>query len=804
MSAVRAGPRGGHSLQRRLLSRMAAGYVLLLLIVSVLLWGYARAAADRTQDLLLAGAALAILERSAIGPDGPTVDLPNAAMEILSLNPVDRVLYRVHVPGGPEITGAADLPLPADAAPDVRPAYFDAAYGGSTFRFVRQARQLNAPTGREWIAVQIGQTVEARTAQRWSFFLSGMLGLAAVSLVGLGCVWLAIRAALAPLRQIAADLKRRDPGDLTAVADDPPREVRGLVDAINGFIVRLGQNRALTEGFIADVAHQTRTSLSALQGHLSLAAEAEGFERMRGRVARAEAQAGRTVRLTNQLLANAMVMHRSDRASLQPLALKPLVRDALAELLRDSRMRSIALSFEGDGLAPGADMTRGDGPSIREALRNLVDNAARHGPPDNTIVIALREEGRDVLLSVEDAGPGIAEADLPRATDRFTSLAEGTRGSGLGLSIVRAVADGHGGRLDLGRSPLGGLRATLAFPRLAALLIAALLLAAPEARAQTLTVHSATDEPALRPLIDAFEARNPDVTVAYREFQTLELHSAMLGLAPEDRPDLVISSAMDLQVELVNRGMSQPIALPAEVMPPGWATWRSELFGFTFEPAAVIYDRRAIDEAELPRNHRDLARFVRENEARLMGRIGGYDIGASGIGYLFATQDSLQGPQAQRLIEVLGRAGLRTFCCTSDMVAATQRGELALAFNVIGSYAAAQASDLPEVGLHFFDDYNLVMTRTAFVPKGAPRPELAARFLTFLLSSDGQRVLTDRTPLVPLDAVQGARTPVLAQIADRPGAFLPIRLNLGLLTFLDRLKRDAFLSAWTASLQSVP
>ena len=800
---MREGPLG-HSLQRRLLSRMAAGYVLLLLMISVLLWGYARAAADRTQDLLLAGAALAILERSAIGPDGPTVDLPNAAMEILSLNPVDRVLYRVHVPGGAEITGAADLPLPSGAAPSALPAFFDAAYGSATFRFVRQARQFNAATGRQWIAVQVGQTVEARTTQRWSFFLSGMLGLAAVSLVGLGCVWLAIRAALAPLRQIAADLKRRDPSDLTAVAGDPPREVRGLVDAINGFILRLGQNRALTETFIADVAHQTRTSLSALQGHLSLAAEADGFERMRGRVARAEAQAGRTVRLTNQLLANAMVIHRSDGATLQPLALRPLVRDALAELLRDSRMRSIALSFEGDGLAPGADVIRGDGPSIREALRNLVDNAARHGPPDNTITIALTGDGADVLLSVEDAGPGIAEADLPRATERFTSLAERTRGSGLGLSIVRAVADGHGGRLELGRSRLGGLRATLAVPRLAALLLAAILLAAPEARAQTLTVHSATDEPALRPLLDAFEARNPGVSVAYREFQTLDLHRAMLDPAPGDAPDLVISSAMDLQVDLVNRGLARPIALPADVVPPDWATWRSELFGFTFEPAAVVYDRRALDPAELPRNHRDLARFVRENEARLMGRIGGYDIAASGIGYLYATQDSLQGPQAQRLIEVLGRAGLRTFCCTSDMVGAAARGEIALAFNVIGSYAAAQVRDLPELGLHFFDDYNLVMTRTAFVPDGARHPELAARLVAFLLSAEGRRVLAERTPLIPIDAPPGLRTPILAEIEGKRGAFLPIRLNLGLLTFLDRLKRDSVLSAWTASLQSLP
>ncbi|MEY8837769.1 ABC transporter substrate-binding protein, partial [Cribrihabitans sp. XS_ASV171] len=130
----------------------------------------------------------------------------------------------------------------------------------------------------------------------------------------------------------------------------------------------------------------------------------------------------------------------------------------------------------------------------------------------------------------------------------------------------------------------------------------------------------------------------------------------------------------------------------------------------------MIYDTRAIPAEELPASHRDLATFVRENEQRFEGRIGTYDIAQSGVGYLYATQDSLQGPQVLRLFEVLGRADLRTFCCTSEMVDATARGELAFAFNAIGSYAAAQAETAPHLGLHFFDDYNLVMSRTAFVP----------------------------------------------------------------------------------------
>ncbi|MFD1343143.1 sensor histidine kinase [Litorisediminicola beolgyonensis] len=794
--------RAGHSLQRRLLVTMAAGFAILLVLISLLLWTYSRNAANQTHDLLLAGAALSILERMSVSPDGITVDLPNSAMEILSLNPVDRVTYRVFVPGERTITGAEDLPAPPDLRLTATPEFFDMRHDGTDFRFALQGRQLAMAQGRQWVAVQVGQTVEWRTEQQISLFSTGLAGLAVLSLIGLGFVWVAIRTSLSPLRQIASDLAHREPSDLGLVQGAPPREIRGLFDAINGFIESLRRNRTLTETFIADVAHQTRTALSAVQGHLSLAADEKDPEKMRSRLIKADRQAARTVRLTNQLLANAMVIHRSDGATLQPLALRPLVRDILAESLRDSRMRDVALSFNGDEIKEGEDMICGDAVSIREALRNLIENALRHGPPDNTITITLAATDSDIRLSVEDAGPGIPDADLHRAAERFTSLSEKTMGSGLGLSIVKAVAEGHGAELILRRSRLGGLDVTLIFQRIAAFLLLFVLVAAqPSAGlAQTLRIFSATDTPAMQPLIAAFLAETPGAEIDYVEFQTVDLYEAMLALDGATPPDVVISSAMDLQVDLVNRGLARRIQLPPQVSPPDWATWRSEIFGFTFEPAVMVYDTRAVAASELPVTHRDLATFVRENEARFHGRIGTYDVVASGIGYLYATQDSLQGPQVLRLFENLGRTNLKTFCCTSDMVAATAQGELAFAFNAIGSYVSEQVETDSHLGLHFFDDYNLVMSRTAFVPMRAPNAELAAQFITFLLSAEGQRIIADRTPLLPLVQPQPPSTQIGRQIQDRIGTFLPIRLTPSLLTHLDELKRQSFLSAWKTAL----
>lgn len=795
-----------YSLQRRLLSLMALGFMALLLIISLLLWNYARGAANRTYDLLLAGAALAILERISPGPNGPSIDLPSSAMEILALAPDDRVVYRVFSPDTGVITGTTDLPVPSDMALQATPVFFDAPYG-DPFRFVLQGRQMNSPDGRLWVAVQIGQTLEARHAQQLSLFLNGMTGLAGISLIGLGFVWLAIRRALSPLRQIEADLSARSPGDLTPVEEASPSEISGLFDAINGFIVRLDRNLKLTEGFIADVAHQIRTSLSALQGHLSLAVDSKDPKKMHARLVRAELQAERTVRLTNQLLANAMVIHRSDRATLKPIALKPVVRDTVAEMLRDSRMRKIIVTFDADQVADGEDIVIADALSIREALRNLIDNAIRHGPPDNTIDITLGIEDDALALKVEDAGPGIPEADRARATERFTSMRQDTAGSGLGLAIVQAVVDGHHAKLRFGTARKGGLSVMIAFPRaigraatsLFIIIALALGLVVPDgAVAQTITIFSATDTPAMAPVIAEFEARNPSVTIVYEEYQTVALHKAMLAGAA---PDVVISSAMNLQVDLVNRGIARRLDMPEAEALPEWSTWRSELFGFTFEPAVIIYNSELFTPEYLPKEHRELANFIRDNAITLEGRIGIYDLRGSGIGYLFATQDAEQGMQSQRITEILGQSGVRTFCCTSDMVAATASGEISLAINVIGSYAMSLAAQDPRVGVHFLSDYNLVMARSAFIPKIAPNPAAAELFVRFLISEDGQHVVATQSQLIPILEVAEIESWAFSQLRAQKGSFLPIRLGPGLLTYLDNLKKSNFLEGWDASVR---
>ncbi|UOM32699.1 ABC transporter substrate-binding protein [Acuticoccus sp. I52.16.1] len=326
-------------------------------------------------------------------------------------------------------------------------------------------------------------------------------------------------------------------------------------------------------------------------------------------------------------------------------------------------------------------------------------------------------------------------------------------------------------------------------------------LAACQSEPRDILVWSATDAEAMDGVLAQFAARNPDLTVRYTEYNTSELHAAVLALetaGPDvERPDVVISSAMDLQVDLVNRGMAIPLGI--ESRGPDWANWRGELYGFTIEPVAMIYNVAAFRDRTLPTSRSELAGMIRDEPDVFNGRVATYDITRSGVGYMFATQDAVRGYQSTRLVETLGRAGVRTFCCTGMMIDGVATGDLMLAYNVIGSYSLAAAAEDPRVAVHFLSDYTLVFARSAFVPHWTRAPHAATRFVAYLVSAAGQATIAGGSQLLPLAG------PGWAEAMEAGVSQAPVRMSPGLLTFLDKLKKERFLREWRLTqVQDVP
>ncbi len=311
----------------------------------------------------------------------------------------------------------------------------------------------------------------------------------------------------------------------------------------------------------------------------------------------------------------------------------------------------------------------------------------------------------------------------------------------------------------------------------------------PSSESSELHVLSTTDLSLFGPLIDAWQAARPDVAVRYTIASSREVFEAVR----EDPAiaDLIVSSAMDLQIKLVNDGFGRHFRTPAVASLPSWSHWREQLYGFTQEPASLIVSRRAFQGLDLPEDRDDLIRLLRAHPDRFRGRIGTYDVRASGVGYLIATQDSRRSDVYSRLIEAMGELSPRLYCCSADMLQDLENGEIAVAYNVVGGYADAALATSSDGVVVPLSDFTHVLQRTAFIPVGATQVELAGDMIDFLVGPVARDVLTRSIGVPPID------TNALADTLR----YRPVRLGPGLLVYLDALKRRRFLANWTAAIE---
>lgn len=423
---------------------------------------YALRAADEAYDRLLTASALAIAGQVYAAEGVVTVDLPYSSLEILSLARRDRAFYRVVSPSGETLTGYEDLPLVGGPVASAEPRFFDAPYLGETMRFVVFGRLLAEPRIKGWAIVQVGQSRIERGELAREITVGALTPILLFMALALLFSWFGVNLALAPLGSIARDLAHRAPTEFKPLETQVPREVRPFVVAINHFLGRLAVSVEQMQTFIADAAHQIRTPLASLRAQIELAVDEKDPAVLRDLLIKARRGATLTSRLTGQLLSHAMVVHRSDVVPFQRIDL----RDVLGRVLADAEFAAEKKGMEFEIDDSGENLTvEADRVALREALKNLVENAVKYGPEGSTVAIAMRrdEASSMVVIDVADRGPGIPDDQKLAAFERFRRAGRGDQGgegTGLGLAIVQAVARTHGTVALLDR-PGGGLIARL-------------------------------------------------------------------------------------------------------------------------------------------------------------------------------------------------------------------------------------------------------------------------------------------------------------------------------------------------------
>ncbi len=799
----------GFSIRRRILWLAIALLLAAALALVVFVLDYARRSSDTAYDRLLSASAFTIAGAVQAEAGRVTVELPLASFAMFSDD--DRVFYSVAGPDGGFVTGYSELGADLAPATDSEPDYDEIDFRGEPVRVATVGRLVSTASGTGWVTIRVAETKGERAVLAREILGNALLPIVAMTLLSIALVWFAIGRAFRPLTLLESNLNRRTPDDLSPVVEAVPVEVRRLVDALNDFIGRLRQTTERLGALVAEAAHEVRTPLASLRAQAEVALSENDPAMLRGRVHRIHQGAVQASHLVNQLLMDATVAHRLEARRIDPVQLGDVVGEVVGRLSPDLAER-LDVDVPRAARELVIDMDR---VVLREMLRNLIDNALIYAP--GPVLVEAEADDGAAILSVIDHGPGIAPDERQAVTERFRrgSAAEGTSGSGLGLAIVARVAAAAGGRFLLEDTPGGGLTARVRLPaRRAATALAALVLAiglwaaphpaqaletypAPSGRpGEVLTILGTTDTPLFRSLVEGFQRVWPDVTVAYEEGETLPIYLEVAEARADPKPDLVMSSATDLQVKLANDGFAQAHEPPNLAALPRWAQWRREVFGFTFEPAVIVYNPDLVTEAEVPRTRIALAELLERLPERFSGKVATYDIAKSGVGYLLAAQDQTISSYFWRLASAFGHVDAQLSGSSPDILDRVERGELALGYNVLGSYALARQAAGHRIGVVVPDDYVLVLTRTLLIPEGAPRADLARAFIDFALSAEGQSILAGEIALGAV--IPGSSGPFTAEriAALGRGAVQPIALGPGLLVALDRQRRARFLETW--------
>jgi two-component system sensor histidine kinase BaeS len=282
------------------------------------------------------------------------------------------------------------------------------------------------------------------------------LALALAALVAL----VLARVFLQPLKRLAAATHRLAAGDyVTRVAVTSRDELGRLAEDFNRLAQALQRNEELRRRFMADVSHELRTPIAVLRAGLEALEDGvrpltrEAVVSLHGEVA-----------ALGKLVEDLYQLALSDTGALSYRMERIDLAEVLDQVMESFSARGLCLEKRfSQGLFVLADADR-----LGQAFRNLLENSVRYTDRGGRVRVTGRREGDRIAVDFEDSPPGVPADALPRLFERFYRV-EGSRsrangGAGLGLAIVRSVIEAHGGTIEAGASPLGGLRVTIALP----------------------------------------------------------------------------------------------------------------------------------------------------------------------------------------------------------------------------------------------------------------------------------------------------------------------------------------------------
>jgi two-component system sensor histidine kinase TctE len=453
------------SIRGRILLQLFLGAVVLSLLVFVIFREYARDLAAQSQDNILAASVTMIRDAASVQNGQLNVDIPYSAFSILGNFSEDRVFYAVYL-NEEFLTGYENLPRISPLT-GANINFATDIYDAAEIRVASTVRSVSVNGVPAVLEVLVAQTREHLRATLHEISLTvSYLGISFFVLVAaLG--FITTHTSLRPLNTLAVSVSRRGPGDLRPVQGAVPHEMTPLVQALNGFILRLKSSLSRSEDLITEAAHRIRTPLAEVRAQAEMVLLRLEKPQTREELREMIKAIDEGSRSAGQLLDHAMVTFRAENLQNEPVDFGRLLRETVERQRPTADLRDMDISLS----IPDKALTgSGDAILLQSAILNIIDNAIKFAPPESVIDISMKAYTRAEIsfteIMVVDKGSGFpADIEIKDLAKRFVRgrNTQNVVGSGLGLTIASEVAAAHGGFLHLENSEGGGACAKLYF-----------------------------------------------------------------------------------------------------------------------------------------------------------------------------------------------------------------------------------------------------------------------------------------------------------------------------------------------------
>jgi two-component system, OmpR family, sensor histidine kinase TctE len=462
------------SLQISSLSRLLFGWLMLyilpiIFISAVVAYFLADQYANLAYDRALYRKALALSDQIVNDNGKITINLPQIARDLIEFDEEDDIYFRIIGPSGDLINTNSTLPLAKHLPGYDKHLYYESKLGDDKIRIVVYHLPLdesNINISAKNIYVLVGETMQKRHLMTNEIILGMVVPQLIIIVLVSILLFYGIKRGLKPLKKIQSDLKLRDVNDLSPLESAlAPEEVKPLLDAFNDLLTKVKHNVSQQQRFISDASHQLKTPLAGLKTQAELAIREKDPEKIKHALSQINQASTNLSHLVTQLLS--LSKAEPDGTvflTLGKIDIVLLAQELTGENVNLAIKKEIDLEFSSNTKSA---LISGNAILIKELMQNLIDNAIRYTPKGGKVVIGIQSEEHRIDFYVQDNGIGIAPKHQAQIFERFYRvLGTSEEGCGLGLTIVKEIAERHHATINLiSAGENQGARFSVSFPK---------------------------------------------------------------------------------------------------------------------------------------------------------------------------------------------------------------------------------------------------------------------------------------------------------------------------------------------------